>query len=76
MARQPSKRLEQHGCGLVFCGQHRFPALCYNCTHDKQPCTPKEGMVLSPIPVIPLADLTELVEGLQELLRWLEEHKA
>lgn len=55
MARQPSKRLEQsyvcggdgyggeHGCGLVFCGQHRFPALCYKCTHDEQPCTPKEG---------------------------------
>lgn len=30
----------EHGCGLFFCGQHRFPTLCHQCTHDEPPFTP------------------------------------
>lgn len=30
----------EHGCGLFFCSQHRYPTLCQQCTQDKPPFTP------------------------------------
>jgi hypothetical protein len=25
----------ERGCGLFFCGQHRFPTLCESCSHER-----------------------------------------
>ena len=41
----------------------------YKLILQKPPTKYEEGMVLYPIPVIPLADLTELVEGLRRQYR-------